>query len=129
MLTIDLESTAPLEEQVRRGLRHAIARGEVRPGECLPSVRQLAGDLGIHWNTVARAYRRLRDEGLVVGGRGRRVVVRGLGGAARSGAGRHGIRARLREVLTEARLAGLSLPEVERLLATEVKRWQKEEQR
>lgn len=57
-------------------LRQAVAQGGIGPGDELPSVRQLAGDLGVHWNTVARAYRRLSDEGLLAVRRGRGVVVR-----------------------------------------------------
>lgn len=75
MLTIDLDAPEPLHEQIVRGLRLAIARGVVSAGDRLPSVRQLAGDLGVHLNTVARAYRRLEDEGLVRVRHGQGAVV------------------------------------------------------
>src|SRR5262245_33504142 len=74
-IRIDLEDTRPLEDQIATSLRQAIAQGAVAPGAELPSVRQLAGDLGVHWNTVARAYRRLADEGLVAVRRGRGAVA------------------------------------------------------
>ena len=61
MITVDLDLPVPIEEQLCRQLRAVIARGDVRPGDPLPSVRQLADELGIHWNTVARAYRRLEN--------------------------------------------------------------------
>lgn len=77
MVTIDLDSPKPLEEQIVLALRQELARGALRSGDELPSVRQLAGDLGVHWNTVARAYRRLADEGLLVVRRGRGAVIRG----------------------------------------------------
>ena len=76
MIRIDLNDARPLEDQIAAGLRHAIAQGNVAPGGDLPSVRQLAGDLGVHWNTVARAYRRLADEGLLTVRRGRGAVTR-----------------------------------------------------
>jgi GntR family transcriptional regulator len=76
VLRIDLNDAKPLEDQIAAGLRQAIAQGSVAPGEDLPSVRQLAGDLGVHWNTVARAYRRLADEGLLTVRRGRGAVTR-----------------------------------------------------
>ena len=75
MIRIDLGSPKPLEDQIVVGLRHALAQGAVGPGDELPSVRQLAGDLGVHWNTVARAYRRLADEGLLLVRRGRSAVI------------------------------------------------------
>jgi DNA-binding transcriptional regulator YhcF (GntR family) len=76
VIRIDVNDTRPLEDQIAVGLRQAIALGEVGPGEDLPSVRQLAGDLGVHWNTVARAYRKLADEGLLTVRRGRGAVTR-----------------------------------------------------
>jgi GntR family transcriptional regulator len=76
VIRIDLNDARPLEDQIAAGLRHAIAQGGVGPGTDLPSVRQLAGDLGVHWNTVARAYRRLADEGLLTVRRGRGAVTR-----------------------------------------------------
>jgi GntR family transcriptional regulator len=77
VIAIDLDSPKPLEEQIALALRQELARGALRSGDELPSVRQLAGDLGVHWNTVARAYRRLADEGLLVVRRGRGAVIRG----------------------------------------------------
>ncbi|MEW6278583.1 MAG: GntR family transcriptional regulator, partial [Candidatus Eremiobacterota bacterium] len=71
MIRIQVDSTVPLVEQLQQELRRAIARGEVGPGDPLPPVRQLAADLGINWNTVARAYRALELEGLVSTARGR----------------------------------------------------------
>jgi GntR family transcriptional regulator len=76
MIRIDIDSPTPLEEQIVLAFRQALAHGAIQPGAELPSVRQLAADLGVHWNTAARAYRRLADEGLLVVRRGRSVVVR-----------------------------------------------------
>lgn len=75
MIQIDLNNPVALEEQIAAALRQALARREIRPGDELPSVRQLAGDLGVHWNTVARAYRRLADEALLIVRRGKSVVA------------------------------------------------------
>jgi GntR family transcriptional regulator len=77
VIRIDLDDPKPLEEQIVAALRQALARGTLGSGDELPSVRQVAGDLGVHWNTVARAYRRLADEGLLVVRRGRGALVRG----------------------------------------------------
>jgi DNA-binding transcriptional regulator YhcF (GntR family) len=120
MIAIDLGSAVPFEEQIRRELRHAIAAGQVRPGDRLPSARQLAGDLDVHWNTVARAYRRLHDDGLVTVGRGRSVVVRRHESTAGSEAQ---VVALLRDVVTEARLTGRSRSEIEALVGRELDQW------
>jgi GntR family transcriptional regulator len=76
MIRIDLDSPRPLEEQIVQALQQAVAQGAVAPGGELPSVRQLAGDLGVHWNTVARAYRRLAEDGLLIVRRGRGAMIR-----------------------------------------------------
>lgn len=121
MIRVSLDSPTPLGEQIRGEIRDAIARGEARPGESLPTVRQLAADLGVNLNTVARAYRALESEGLVTTIRGRGTVVRAArespGIAKRTLADRIG-RA-VRQVISDARLAGLERRELERLFARE----------
>ncbi len=63
-------------QQIMDQFRSLIERGELRAGDALPTVRQLAGDLGVAPNTVARAYAELQEEGLVTsnGRRGTRVA-------------------------------------------------------
>jgi GntR family transcriptional regulator len=79
IVEIDPHSPVPLHEQVAAALRRAIAEGEVGPGERLPPARDLAAVLGVNSNTVFRALRALRDEGLVEFRRGRGVTVTGEG--------------------------------------------------
>jgi DNA-binding transcriptional regulator YhcF (GntR family) len=78
VLQIDLASPLPASEQIVRGLRATLLAGRFRPGDQLPSVRQLAVDLGVHHNTVAGAYRQLAEEGWLElrRGRGARVIER-----------------------------------------------------
>ncbi len=120
IIRVDSKAPLPLVEQVRRGVRRAIAEKAVAPGDELPPVRQLAGDLGINLNTVARAYRELEREGLVTTARGRGTVVvarrttRPVKPAA--------LRAQLRDLLADAKLSGYSARAVRRLVLTEVER-------
>jgi GntR family transcriptional regulator len=74
---IDHGSSVPLHEQVASAVRRAIADGEALPGERLPPARDLAAVLGVNTNTVLRALRGLRDEGLLEFRRGRGVSVSG----------------------------------------------------
>ncbi len=67
----------PLHEQVAGEIRRAIAEGEAGPGERLPPAKDLAAILGVSANTVLRALRLLRDEGLLEFRRGRGVSVAG----------------------------------------------------
>ena len=117
MLAIRLDSPVPLGEQILLGLRSLIARGELRPGDELPPVRQLASDLGLNLNTVARAYKELEREGLAAGvrGRGTRVTASSASSAASPEAVRQGVRAQFERGLADARLGGLSRDQVEHL--------------
>jgi DNA-binding transcriptional regulator YhcF (GntR family) len=62
-LKIDLSSEVPVVQQIAGGLRQALLAGALQPGDGLPSSRSLARDLGVHFNTVAQAYRLLESEG------------------------------------------------------------------
>jgi len=74
---IDRAEPLPLHDQVAGELRRAIAEGEAGPGERLPPARDLAAVLGVNTNTVLRALRLLRDEGLLEFRRGRGITVAG----------------------------------------------------
>ena len=111
MIRIDLDSPKPLEEQIVVALRQALAQQTVIPGDDLPSVRQLAGDLGVHWNTVARAYRRLADEGLLVVRRGRGAVISGLP-RPNPRLSASALRDRFAETVAAGLLAGLSRADI-----------------
>jgi GntR family transcriptional regulator len=62
---IDRDDPARLHEQVAAEIRRAIAEGEAKPGDRLPPARHLAAVMGVNANTVLRALRALRDEGLL----------------------------------------------------------------
>jgi GntR family transcriptional regulator len=74
-LRIDLASPRPVYEQIVSGLRAVLVAGEFEAGDQLPTVRQLAVDLGVHHNTVAESYRVLAEEGWLDLRRGRGAVV------------------------------------------------------
>ena len=109
-LTIQLDSSVPIADQIVEGIRRRIAGGELAPDGELPPVRQLAADLGVNLNTVARAYRALESDGLVttVRGRGTRVVSALEARSERASQRNRRIRDRFRGVIADAKLAGLS---------------------
>jgi GntR family transcriptional regulator len=74
---VDRRDPTDLHEQVAAEIRRAIADGEARPGERLPPARDLAAVIGVNTNTVLRALRALRDEGLLEFRRGRGISVAG----------------------------------------------------
>jgi GntR family transcriptional regulator len=77
MLQVKIDETDPtdLHEQVAAEIRRAIADGEAKPGDRLPPAKDLAAVIGVNTNTVLRALRTLRDEGLVDFRRGRGITV------------------------------------------------------
>ena len=74
---LDRNDPLDLYEQVAGEIRRAIADGEAKPGERLPPAKDLAAILGVNTNTVLRALRQLRDEGLLEFRRGRGITVTG----------------------------------------------------
>ena len=78
-LTRDPEDLTPPYEQLRRQLADLITAGQLSPGDRLPPLRQLAGDLGLAVGTVARTYRELEQEGLLTSRRGGGTRVASLG--------------------------------------------------
>jgi GntR family transcriptional regulator len=108
-LQIDVESPVAVYRQIVDGLRASLVEGELRPGDALPSVRRLAIELGITFNTVALAYRELAEEGWLDLRHGRRATV--VERTAREGASRERMemfRRRLREMTAEMRAEGAS---------------------
>ena len=65
-IVIDVDSAVPLYRQIADGVRALIARGHLCDGDSLPSVRKLGDMLGVNLNTVAKAYRLLADEEVVI---------------------------------------------------------------
>lgn len=74
-LHVDLTIHTPAYLQIMDQIRLAIANGELKPGDQLPTVRQLAADLQINFNTVARAYRLLDEKGIISTQHGRGTFI------------------------------------------------------
>jgi GntR family transcriptional regulator len=74
-LRIDPRDAAPIWRQIEDGIRRLVARGALAPGAPVPSVRSLAGELVVNPATVAKAYQRLCDAGVLVVQRGEGTFV------------------------------------------------------
>lgn len=77
LVEIHLDGSVPVYRQIADALRRHLVEGRLAPGDLLPPVRQMALDLGVHFNTVAQAYRTLADEGWLDLRRGRGALVIG----------------------------------------------------
>ncbi len=102
-LTVDANDKRPLYQQIVDGVKALIASGELREGMALPSVRQVAGDLGVNLNTIAVAYRQLQDEGFLRVRHGAGTVVCSQRAAQ---VGEEELRKPLRSALTQWILGG-----------------------
>jgi GntR family transcriptional regulator len=73
---VDMHSRVPIYLQIVERIEHGIAMGELRPGDQLPTVRRLAQDLRVNFNTIARAYAMLDQAGVISTQQGRGTYVR-----------------------------------------------------
>jgi len=74
-IKIDFRSSSPIYVQIMEQIRQQVANGELKLGDQLPTVRQLATDLRVNFNTVARAYRLLDEAGLISTQHGRGTYI------------------------------------------------------
>lgn len=111
---VDTSDPTPPFEQLRRQIEAAIVAGKVAPGARLPTVRQLAADLGVAPGTVMRAYKELDAQGLIASRRGGgSVVAEGVGGADESAWSLHDA---LRDVVATARTQGFGNRQIRKAL-------------
>jgi GntR family transcriptional regulator len=120
MFRVQPGSGEPIYQQLVRQVKHSVATGVLSAGSQLPTVRELAAELVVNPNTVARAYRELERDGVLDSVRGRGTFVRTgppmLGRAER----RRRLRPVLEQVIAEARTLGFAdadlVDELERVL-------------
>jgi GntR family transcriptional regulator len=107
-IKIDIASPTSVYRQIADQIRELLVAGEFQPGERLPTVRQLALDLGINHNTIAEAYRTLANEGWLRLERARGAVVLSRDTPGASKQTERQFARRLRELIAEVRAAGVT---------------------
>jgi GntR family transcriptional regulator len=113
IVSIDQRDPTPIYAQLERGLRAAIATSRLRPGEQLPTVRQLAVDLKVNANTVARVYAELERAGVIETKRGVGSFISATPAQARPPREHdRRLRAFVMRVLADADAAGLTIDEL-----------------
>jgi len=110
-IQVDPKSSTPLYAQIMEQMRRAVATGVLQPGDQAPRVRDLAEDLRVNPNTVARAYRELQAEGLLVARQGSGTFVSDEAEAIGEEEQRRILAERLEEAARLAREAGMSKSE------------------
>ena len=120
---VDSTSPTPIYAQLDRSIRAAIATGQLVPGAQLPTVRQLAVDLAVNANTVARVYAQLERDGILETRRGVGTFVRESPSPQAALAHREReLRALIQHFVGDAALLGFTLPELISQLRNEEKK-------
>ncbi|RLD12442.1 GntR family transcriptional regulator [candidate division KSB1 bacterium] len=114
LISIDVNSETPIYEQLKEQIIMGIASGALKPGEQLPSIRQLAEDLGVNLHTINKAYNQLKADGLLTVDRRKGAVVNFLAQKP-TAQQKDELRRKLRPVLARAICFGLSEQEIEDL--------------
>ncbi|HHV65379.1 MAG TPA: GntR family transcriptional regulator [Peptococcaceae bacterium] len=115
LLRIDMASDIPIYQQIRNQIVFAVAKGDLKPGDALPTVRQLANDIGVNPMTVNKAYALLKKEGI--------IIIDRRHGAQISDCGKDGVvfdrdfDQRMELLLSEARMKGASKEEIKEHLS------------
>ena len=112
-VSLNFESPIPAYRQIADDLRRHLVEERLKPGDLLPPVRQLAVDLGVHFNTVALAYRLLADEGWLElkRRRGATVIARNAPRAVDRRQVDHLLR-QLAQIAAQLRSAGMSARQI-----------------
>lgn len=116
-LRIEKGSAVPISRQIADQIATLCASGGVKPGDRLPSVRELARDLAVNQNTVLRVYERLCGEGLLEMRHGQGTFVTGRMSKTRMATHRARLVDELRQIARQAAGLGLSADELHVLLA------------
>ncbi len=116
LLTIAFESDIPLYQQIKNQIITGIAQGKLKPGESLPSVRQLAADIGINFHTVNKVYQQLKQENWVVIHRKSGVIINPDLNLQADEAYRESLKETLEVLFAEAHLRGMTLEEIRQLI-------------
>ncbi len=119
-IRLDFKADAPIYEQIVEQVRQRIAGGALQPGDQLPTVRQLAAELRVNFNTIARAYRMLDEAGLISTQQGRGTYILEPGSGHNTTALREDILAGLAQrYIREAAQLGFSLDEIRQACETQ----------
>ena len=123
-IRIDPDSAVPIYLQIVHAIKHQVATGRLKPGEQLPTVRELATDLRINPNTVARAYDLLDGDNVITTQQGRGTYVRERPDDAHLARVRHEqLKALLDGALGRALSMGYTPGEIRDAFDTQLARW------
>ena len=124
-LEINPRSCTPIYQQVVDGVKELVARGILVPGERMPTVRELAVELSLNPNTIAKAYQKLEQEGIIETMRSRGTFVAGRTEVLDKEMAREQLEGLVEKVLVEAYHLGLKREDIKQLFEESLDNWGK----
>jgi GntR family transcriptional regulator len=124
---IDARDGVPIYLQIVEQIKRSVALGRLKPEEALPSVRQLALDLTINPNTVARAYLELEHQGVISKRQGQGTFVSAQGAEASRRERQKIVGALLEKAIVEAVNSGMTAPEIDEIYQQRMRRYKWED--
>ena len=120
-IELDFRSGIPIYIQIVEQIKHLVDTGELKPGDQLPTVRQMATDIRVNFNTIARGYRILDEAGFISTQHGRGTYILGPVENGDADQLRHvALEALTRRYLHEAEILGCSLEEVSEMVRSQI---------
>ena len=127
MLELDFRSKVPIYVQVVEQIKRLVAAGVLKPGDQLPTVRQMAADLRVNFNTIARAYRLLDEAGVISTQQGRGTyLLEPFPPAQAKGLRNAALRGLTSSFLADAARLGFTPQEVLKAAQAMIERWKEE---
>jgi len=126
LMRIDASNGLPIYDQIVRQVKFAVAHGALRAGDLVPSVRELALQVAVNPNTVARAYRDLQSDGVLEPLRGEGLRVTKDARRQCQADRQRLLRDRLRGAIVECRRGGLDTDDIRKLIDDLLKDTQRE---
>ena len=116
LIQIEPQSAIPIYEQVTQQIIEGIARGELKPGDALPSVRNLAADLGVNMHTVNKSYHELEAKGILTIRPKSGAIIRSLEERALTPDQLQQIEKNLKPVVAEGLVLGATVDQIEHMM-------------
>lgn len=127
-IELDFRSSIPIYVQIIEQIKRLVDSGELKPGDQLPTVRQLATEVRVNFNTIARAYRALDDAGFISTQHGRGTYI--LGPVENGNTGllrRSSLEGLTRRFIKDAEMLGCSTEEILTMISEQISLQQSEE--
>ncbi len=124
-LDINPRSSTPIYQQLVDGVKELVARGILEPGERMPTVREMAAELSLNPNTIAKAYQRLEQEGIIETMRSRGTFVADRTVVFDKETAKQQLSDQVEKVLVEAYHLGLNREDIKELFEESLDNWEK----